>query len=188
MYKLIANSTSIVRLADGAFIPADPANSDYAAYLRWVEEGNEPVQPVDERYYTVEVDGAVVEKPLAESKALRKQELATIRWEKQSAGIVVNNHVFATDDQSKVNYVAATMQAQADPNYSVLWKAKDMDGNPAFVTLSGTDILNITNAGVEYIAACFVNEKAIADQIDAAKKVSTMLAIDLTAGWPTRNY
>jgi hypothetical protein len=32
----------LVRLADNAFIPPDPANTDYAAYLEWVEEGNTP--------------------------------------------------------------------------------------------------------------------------------------------------
>jgi len=41
-YKLNHNSTSITRLEDGASIPADPANSDYAEYLEWVEEGNTP--------------------------------------------------------------------------------------------------------------------------------------------------
>ena len=32
----------ILRTTDGAFIPPDPANTDYAAYLEWVEAGNMP--------------------------------------------------------------------------------------------------------------------------------------------------
>jgi hypothetical protein len=32
----------IVRVADNAWIPADPANSDYQQYLACLEEGNTP--------------------------------------------------------------------------------------------------------------------------------------------------
>ena len=44
-YKL-TNYTSIIRLSDNACIPADPANTDYAEYLKWLSEGNVPL-PVD---------------------------------------------------------------------------------------------------------------------------------------------
>ena len=41
MYQLTTGDT-ILRLEDQAWIPQDPANTDYAAYLAWVEEGNMP--------------------------------------------------------------------------------------------------------------------------------------------------
>ena len=41
MYQLTTGDT-ILRLADNAFIPPDPANTDYAAYLEWVAAGNTP--------------------------------------------------------------------------------------------------------------------------------------------------
>jgi hypothetical protein len=49
MYKQIksdlifGNAKAIVRTLDNAFIPFDPANTDYQAYLKWVAEGNSPL-------------------------------------------------------------------------------------------------------------------------------------------------
>ena len=48
MYKKVIDvltnteSQCIKRLSDGAYIPLDPANSDYIEYLEWVAEGNTP--------------------------------------------------------------------------------------------------------------------------------------------------
>ena len=52
MYKLIQDPISkqiriVQRLLDGAFIPFDPANTDYQAFLLWKSQGNEPL-PADE--------------------------------------------------------------------------------------------------------------------------------------------
>ena len=41
------NFNVVVRLADNAFIPFDPANTDYQEYLKWVAEGNQPL-PAEE--------------------------------------------------------------------------------------------------------------------------------------------
>ena len=50
MYKLQKINGEIVavqRVSDKASIPFDQANTDYQAFLRWCEEGNEPL-PADE--------------------------------------------------------------------------------------------------------------------------------------------
>ena len=52
MFKIITEPFSnkesvILRVSDNAFIPFDPANTDYQEYLKWVAEGNEPL-PADE--------------------------------------------------------------------------------------------------------------------------------------------
>ena len=51
-YKLAPNylgqpNSTIIR-SDGACIPADPNNSDYIAYLAWLNEGNVP-EPAEEQ-------------------------------------------------------------------------------------------------------------------------------------------
>jgi hypothetical protein len=49
MYKLVKQASNnelaetIMRVADFAYIPKNPDNTDYQAYLAWLAEGNTPL-------------------------------------------------------------------------------------------------------------------------------------------------
>ena len=47
MYKLTIDPKTIQRVDDNAFIPLEPNNTDYQAYLAWVALGNTPL-PAEE--------------------------------------------------------------------------------------------------------------------------------------------
>jgi len=52
MYKLLPDTimgaaTCVKRIADSAFIPLDPANTDAQQFAKWLQEGNLP-EPVEE--------------------------------------------------------------------------------------------------------------------------------------------
>ena len=71
-YQLTIGDT-IKRLSDNACIPPDPANTDYQAYLRWLDKGNTPEpasepEPVPE--LTTEHKLAAAGLTVAELKAL----------------------------------------------------------------------------------------------------------------------
>jgi len=47
LYKTGKDTFGIQRVSDKTFIPNDTANTDYQNYLKWLEEGNNPL-PADE--------------------------------------------------------------------------------------------------------------------------------------------
>ena len=55
-----------IRRDDGAFIPLDPDNPDYRAYLAWVAEGNTPALPPEPTH------AQLWERAIAEMRTLRQ--------------------------------------------------------------------------------------------------------------------
>jgi len=72
MYQLTADQ-AVVRLADQVWIPAEPKNCDWQAYLEWVDAGNTP-EPAPQPIAPVELTPA--EK--LEAAGLTVDELKTL--------------------------------------------------------------------------------------------------------------
>jgi len=64
MYKL-TDSDIVIRVSDGAYIPAALGNMDHATYLEWVADGNTP-QPADKP------DPAIAARAAAKKSAYKK--------------------------------------------------------------------------------------------------------------------
>ena len=47
MYKLSNTPNVVFNIKTNGWIPFDPANTDYQAYLKWLAEGNTP-EPAEE--------------------------------------------------------------------------------------------------------------------------------------------
>lgn len=113
MYKL-TNSTSVTRVADGASIPADPANTDFSNYLSWLSEGNTPepadVPPpptVQDRLTALDATNALTQRNLREALMLMTEAIK----------LATNNAVDLTtvpgiEKVYSVEAEAATLRAQ----------------------------------------------------------------------------
>ena len=150
--------------------------------------------PVDQRFYYVNTDGSVTEKPIDQCKNIILYELSNIRWSKETQGIIYTsaNAMFQTDSASRVNYLGVLEIAKSNSQYSTVWKARDIDdeNKPKFVTISSNDIITIYQSGMDYISKCFQNEDAIVDQINSPsiKTLDQLILINTNANWPSRNY
>jgi hypothetical protein len=132
--------------------------------------------PFDERFYF----GPGQPKTLDQVKAVRRAELAAIRYARETGGITVNGVAVATDlvSQAKINGALALVQVQ--PATSIKWKAA-----AGFVTLDAAAVQAVALAVGRHVQACFAREAQLTDEINARATVEAVVALDLNAGWPT---
>ena len=175
MYKL-TNYTSIVRTTDGAFIPADPANTDYAGYLAWLAEGNTP-EPAPQD--AIEARRAAVWEHV---KAERKR--------RTEGGVMVSGHWFQTDSDSRIQFLrldqkaSAALAAGGQPTdmltvagQGIHWKTYDNGSVPMTVALAQGIAL-----AVEVLdALAFARGEQLRAQIEVSEGPES---IDITTGWP----
>lgn len=116
---------------------------------------------------------------LAALKAERLAALADRRWQAETSGTTVAGMPIATDERSQAKIAGAALAAVLDEDYSVQWKT-----NAGFVTLDRAMVLGLAQGVRAHIQGCFDREAALAADIETASDPSTLVAIDIHAGWP----
>lgn len=160
MYKIKGNS--VIRLADNANIPNDPANSDWAAYKVWCNKGN-TAQP---------------EFGAEELLIQRRTAIADRRFKAEIAGISVGGVSVYTDRTTQNKLTATAFRAARDPSYTVDWKT--LDGS--FVTLTSDLILHVADAVGDYVQACYTREGILGYMLTNGTYTDSMLE----EGWPAQ--
>jgi hypothetical protein len=119
--------------------------------------------------------------PFPEAQTQALQDLASRRYQAESAGTTFAGFPLATDPVSQAKITAAYVKASADADYTIpSWKF----GPGIFAPLDAATIIAAANAMEAHVQACFANEAALSGQIMAATDGAELAAVDLEAGWP----
>lgn len=167
MYTLYP--THVVRLEDGACIPIDEENADWAAFVAWRAAGNVPSLPPS---------------PTTDEK--RSALLAAVtarRWEVETGGITLPSGIRVLTgkaDQNRITSVLVNAQAAGI-------EVVDFKADSGWARLSIAEITAIACAIGRHVQACFSAERAHHEAIAQLDAVG-IDAYDLSAGWPVTNF
>ncbi len=121
-----------------------------------------------------------VEVPFDVHKEQRKEMVTAHRWLIETGGLTLQDGTRVLTGIEDQNRIATSIQGMRDAGkVSVDFKAAS-----GWVTLTLDQLVAVSTAIVAHVEACFSNERALHEAIDACTDVSELEAIDINAGWP----
>lgn len=111
-------------------------------------------------------------------KERMKAQLADVRYQHETAGIVFGGARIKTDRESQATITGAYARALSDPATTVRWKSED-----GFVTLDSAAIIAVGAAVFDHVQGCFSREGDLSAAIDGAATVDQLLGVNIVEGW-----
>jgi len=121
----------------------------------------------------------VTDIPLSEAKANRSNDLASLRYQHETAGITLSGMTIETDRESQALITGAYCTSLLNPAVMIDWK-----GVNGWTQIDAATIAGIAASVSIHVQACFSKERVLSEALDAAETVEGVQAIDLTTGWP----
>lgn len=154
------DSSTVIEVID--FNPA----GKYHESIIWHECNNDSVEQQwttdGANWYPPEIP--TPEEPLSNIEALKLiklNELANLRYEKETSGIEVNSMKIRTDRESQALINGAYISTLINPNFTIDWKCEN-----GWITLTAEQIAGIATLVANHVQSCFTREKEITELIE----------------------
>jgi hypothetical protein len=170
MYTYTLLTNGFIQRSDGAVIPVDPLNTDYAAYLAWVSAGNTPTP----------VPGPTLQQAQAAQAALISDACANAIFAGFSSNALGTAHTYpakATDQQNLASSVLASLMPNLPSTWTTPFWCADSSGNWSWATHTAAQIQQVGQDGKAAILTCMSKNQQLQDQIAAATTVSAVQQI-----------
>lgn len=106
--------------------------------------------------------------------------IAAVRYEHEVAGIARDTRYISTDRTSQSKLHAARTKGLEGIAPAAGWKCADANGNIVWWACTASEIVAAADAAFDYVDACFVREKELAQSVADG----TFTEADLELGWP----
>lgn len=157
------------------------ASSDSALANNWVQSNTAQIGYLyNKGTFTPPGDTRVLE----EEKTKKKSDITAERNRRQNATAPTPKGVVQCDSASKDNINGAVLMAilasQTNTPFEITWTMADNTNIPH----TGPEIIAMGQAVGSYVGSCHAQGIILKSQVDAAKTLAEVDAIDITVGWP----
>lgn len=118
-------------------------------------------------------------KPDEDLRAFRYNELGALRYDKETAGVVVGADTVPTDEGSQAKISGALAKGGRSPSHTFDFKV----GPGQFRQFSKAEVEAIFDAVSDHVQACYTAEKVHAEAISFLSG-QAIVDYDITTGWP----
>jgi hypothetical protein len=108
-----------------------------------------------------------------------KDQIADIRWQMETSGIILENGMkIRTDRESQSKVAEAVLLFQYSPNSIIHWKA-----NGTWIEVNAAMMVGVALKVGEWIQKCFYNERLHWDAINALQTIDEVFNYQASAHW-----